>query len=40
MVGALEFTRINTTPTILRKQIEDLRVLGAYCVAPTLDARR
>ena len=25
-----EFTRINTTPTILRKSIEDLRQLGAF----------
>src|SRR5438128_2468072 len=25
------FTRINTTPTILRKEIEDLRILGGSC---------
>jgi hypothetical protein len=25
-----EFTRINTTPTILCKKIEDLRQLGAF----------
>jgi len=25
-----EFTRINITPTILRKKIEDLRELGAF----------
>ena len=36
MVGAcgwahLEFTRINTTPTILPKKIEDRLILGASC---------
>jgi hypothetical protein len=27
-----EFTRINIEPTILRKKIEERRILGAFCV--------
>jgi hypothetical protein len=28
-----EFTRINIEPIILRKKIEERRILGAFCVA-------
>jgi hypothetical protein len=34
LVGAFEFTRINSEPTILRKKIEDFQEIGA-CRCPS-----